>query len=293
MNIKQNCSHNWVMTDIQTTLFAATNSLSTTSESASLDAEIILCYVLKKPRSHLRAWPEKLLEPVQHEQFKTLLSQRQQGWPIAYIVGSREFWSRDFIVTPDVLIPRPETELLIELSLEILADKPQAQIIDLGTGSGIIAITLAAERPDIKVIATDLSDKALAIARQNSTAQQLKNIQFIQSCWFDEVPQSRFDLVISNPPYIEENDPHLSLGDLRFEPDSALIAKEKGLRDINTISHQARNYLKPKGTLLIEHGYNQQQDLQTRFKSLAYSNINTHFDLANNPRVTTGQWNPS
>jgi release factor glutamine methyltransferase len=281
------------MTDIQTTLLTATNRLSSTSDSALLDAEVLLCYVLKKPRSHLRAWPEKELGSVQYKHFQALLKQRQQGKPIAYIVGSREFWSRDFVVNQDVLIPRPETELLIELSLNLLANKSQAQIIDLGTGSGIIAITLAAERPDLEITATDLSHKALEIAQQNAASHQIKNIRFIQSCWFDSVPESKFDLVISNPPYIEKNDPHLSTGDLRFEPDSALIAKERGLKDINIISHDARNYLKAKGTLLLEHGYNQQQAMQTLFKSLAYCNIKTHVDLSKNPRVTTGQWNPS
>lgn len=281
------------MTDIQTALLTATNNLLPISDSASLDAEVLLCHVLKKTRSHLRAWPEKQLETQQNHYFQSLILQRQQGKPIAYITGNREFWSRDFIVNEDVLIPRPDTELIIELSLEFLADKPQAQIIDLGTGSGIIAITLAAERPDIQVIATDFSDKALSIAKQNATIQQIKNIQFIQSDWFDKVPDTKFDLVISNPPYIETDDPHLSVGDLRFEPECALVSLDKGLRDINIISDVARHYLKAKGSLVIEHGYNQQQDLQTRFESLSYHNVATHFDLANNPRVTTGQWNPS
>lgn len=279
------------MTNIQTTLAMATKRLTETSDSASLDAEVLLCHVLDKPRSHLRAWPEKELNAQQQKQFLQLLRQRQQGHPIAYITGKKEFWSRDFKVSPDVLIPRPDTELLIELSLKQISDKPRARLIDLGTGSGAIAITLAAERPDITVIATDICNKALTIARQNASAHQIKNIQFIQSNWFDEITPSKFDLVISNPPYIAHTDPHLSQGDVRFEPDSALIAKGQGLEDIKNISHTARNYLKPSGTLLIEHGYNQQLAVQTIFDSFAYINIITHTDLSANPRVTTGQWN--
>ena len=280
------------MTNIQTTLTMATKRLAEISDSAMLDAEVLLCHVLDKPRSHLRAWPEKELKTQQHKHFLQLLKQRLQGLPIAYITGKKEFWSRDFKVSPDVLIPRPDTELLIELSLKQIADKPKAQLIDLGTGSGAIAITLAAERPDTTVIATDLSHKALNIARQNASVHQVKNIQFMQSNWFDEITQTNFDLVISNPPYIVDKDPHLSQGDVRFEPDSALIAKDQGLEDIKNISHAARNHLKPGGALLVEHGYDQQLAVQAIFNSFAYTRIITHTDLSANPRVTTGLWNP-
>ena len=278
------------MTDIQTTLSTATELLANSSDSVLLDAEVLLCHVLDKPRSHLRAWPEKELKTQEYKLYFQLLKQRQQGLPIAYITGKKEFWSRDFKVSPDVLIPRPDTELLIELSLKKISDKPKARLIDLGTGSGAIAITLAAERPDTTVIATDLSNKALNIAKENASAHQIKNIQFIQSNWFDEIAQSKFDLVISNPPYIAYKDPHLSQGDVRFEPDSALIAKDQGLEDIKSISHIAHNYLKPGGTLLVEHGYNQQIAVQAIFNSFAYTNIMTHTDLSGNSRVTTGQW---
>ncbi len=279
------------MTNIQTTLSTATELLANSSDSALLDAEVLLCHVLDKARSHLRAWPEKEIKPQHHKQFLHLLKQRQQGLPIAYITGKKEFWSRDFKVSPDVLIPRPDTELLIELSLKQISDKPDARLIDLGTGSGAIAITLAAERPDTKVIATDLSNKALNIARQNASDHRIKNIQFIQSNWFNEIAPSKFDLVISNPPYIAYNDPHLSQGDVRFEPDNALIAKEQGLKDIKNISNHARNYLNPGATLLVEHGYDQQMAVQAIFNSFAYTNITTHTDLSGNPRVTSGLWN--
>jgi len=281
------------MTDIYTIIQSSTEQLAVISESAQLDIEILLAYAMDKPRSHLRAWPEKLLTKAQLSQFQRLFEQRLQGVPIAYLIGRREFWSRDFKVTPDVLIPRPETELLIELSLALMADKQAARIIDLGTGSGIIAITLAAERADFTVIASDLSPRALVVAEDNARQHQIESIQFIQSCWFDDIPVGWFDLVISNPPYIDRQDPHLLQGDVRFEPNSALIAAEQGLADIKQLSRQAIDFLKPEGYLLVEHGYNQQSAVQTIFNTFNYQSVTTHADLAGIPRVTVGQWKPS
>lgn len=280
------------MIDIQATLTTAIEKLNKASDSAILDAEVLLSHVLKKPRSHLRAWPEKALTTQEQTQFLQLIAQRLKGVPIAYIIGYREFWSLDFKVNPDVLIPRPDTELLIDLSLKLLKDTPQAQIVDLGTGSGIIAISLATERPDLEVFATDLSEKALSIAKQNATKHQIKNIRFFLSDWFDAIDCSKFDLIISNPPYINENDPHLSQGDLRFEPKTALIAEDQGLKDIKIITKQARLFLKSGATLLIEHGFNQQVEVHSIFNTLKYINITTHSDLAGHPRVTSGRWNP-
>jgi release factor glutamine methyltransferase len=233
---------------------------------------------------------------VQYEQlvaFKAFLEQRHQGTPIAYITGSREFWSRDFQVTPDVLIPRPDTELLIELSLKLIpADQP-FKIIDLGTGSGIIAVTLAAERPHAQIDATDFSLAALRIAQLNADKHHTNNIQFYQSNWFAEVPENQFNLIISNPPYIAEDDGHLQQGDIQFEPQTALCAADQGLSDIKIIAVAARDYLKPCGHLLIEHGYNQGQHVQALFKMLHYDKILTYKDLSGQPRVTYGQWNSS
>jgi len=279
------------MTDIQSNLTNASKQLAESSDSALLDAEVILCHVLNKSRSHLRAWPEKELSTAHQSQFLTLIKRRQQGTPVAYITGNREFWSRDFSVSPDVLIPRPDTELLIELSLDLLANKPNASIIDLGTGSGIIAITLAAERPDLKIIACDSSLPALAIAQQNAHQLKTPSVQFIQSNWFNDLAPEKFDLVISNPPYIDCNDIHLSQGDVQFEPKSALIADDTGLKDIKKISHHARYFLKQNGTLLIEHGFDQQEAVQAIYDNYKYSQIKTHADLSGNPRVTSAQWN--
>ncbi|MDD5275244.1 MAG: peptide chain release factor N(5)-glutamine methyltransferase [Methylovulum sp.] len=276
------------MTAIQSALKEAACILSENPESPTLDAEILLCLVLDKPRSYLRAWCDKELEAIQLSRFQSLIQQRHQGIPIAYLTGGREFWSREFIVSADVLIPRPDTELLIELSLKLIpTDRPTA-IIDLGTGSGIIAITLAAQYPHAQVFATDISPEALAIAKLNADKHQVGTVQFYQSNWLADVPDTQFDLIISNPPYLDEDDIHLQQGDVRFEPRSALIAAEQGLRDIRTIAETAHHRLKFGGHLLIEHGYNQQQAVQCVFKHFGYDDIQTHTDLSGHPRVTVG-----
>ena len=279
------------MCSIKSVLAEAAATLAAVSDSALLDAEVLLCLALNKQRSYLRAWPDKQLQPEHLAAFKALLEQRQKGMPIAYITGNREFWSRDFQVTPDVLIPRPDTELLIELSLNLIPANEPTKIIDLGTGSGIIAITLAAERPHAQISATDFSLAALRIAQLNADKHHISNIQFYQSDWFADIPDTKFNLIISNPPYIAEDDGHLQQGDVRFEPQTALCAADQGLRDIKIIADAARNYLEPCGHLLIEHGYDQQQQVQALFKDLHYDKVQTYTDLSGQPRVTYGQWN--
>jgi release factor glutamine methyltransferase len=261
----------------------------TESDSADLDAEVLLCLVLEKQRSYLRAWPDLDLPTDLALQFWALIEQRQKGMPVAYLTGSREFWSRDFQVTPDVLIPRADTELLIELCLALIPTDKPCKIIDLGTGSGIIAITLAAERPLAVLTGTDFSLAALAIAKLNAKQHQISNVHFYQSDWFASVPDSDFQIIVSNPPYIAEDDEHLTFGDLRFEPRSALSAAESGLRDINMIVHTAFPRLISGGYLLIEHGYDQQQQVQALFNKCHYQQIQTITDLAGLPRVTFGQ----
>jgi len=279
------------MHSIKSALADAVDALTSISDSALLDAEVLLCHVLQKERSYLRAWPDKLLEPEQQEQFWALTEKRRQGMPVAYLIGRREFWSRDFRVSPDVLIPRPDTELLVELGLNLIPPDAPFKLIDMGTGSGIIAVTLAAERPHAQVIATDLNSAALEIAKQNARHHHITNIHFYQSDWFNNTPDIQFDLVISNPPYIAKDDSHLQEGDVRFEPQTALVAAQQGLRDIETIADGARGHLKPQGHLLIEHGYNQQHQIQTIFKGLGYDKVQTYQDLSGQPRVTYGQWN--
>ena len=276
------------MSSINALLKEAASQLASVSESALLDSEILLCAALNKTRAHLRAWPDKEVAADQWEIFWELIQRRKQGTPIAYLTGRREFWSRDFIVTPDVLIPRPETELLIELSLELIPENQRVNILDLGTGSGIIAVTLAAERPLADVVAADLSLPALNVARHNAEKHQIGNITLYQSDWFADLPEQLFDLVVSNPPYIAEGDSHLAEGDLRFEPKSSLCAEQEGFSDIMKIAENALRWLKAGGHLLIEHGYDQPLRVQEIFKGLGYQNIKTHADLANHPRVTSG-----
>jgi release factor glutamine methyltransferase len=278
-----------MMPTIKNLLANAANILTNHSDSPLLDAEVLLGFVLEKPRTYLRAWCDNTLTNQQQAAFEVLIKQRQQGIPIAYLTGTREFWSRDFIVTSDVLIPRPDTELLIELSLELIPKKLAVKLIDLGTGSGIIAVTLAAERPNAHVIAVDASLAALKVAKHNAQQHQLTNIEFYQSDWFTNVPITQFDLVISNPPYIDPEDEHLQQGDVRFEPKTALIADNKGLSDIEIIADKARCYLKPAGHLLIEHGYNQAPQVQAIFNALAYDKVQSYRDLSGQPRVTYGQ----
>jgi release factor glutamine methyltransferase len=277
------------MPTIKTLLAHAANSLTSHSDSPLLDAEVLLGFVLNKPRTYLRAWCDNTLTDQQISAFKALIKQRLQGIPIAYLTGTREFWSRDFTVTPDVLIPRPDTELLIELSLELIPKNQAVNLIDLGTGSGIIAVILAAERPDAHVTAVDASLAAVAVAMHNARQHQLTNIEFYQSDWFNNIPKSLFDLVISNPPYIDSDDEHLQQGDVRFEPKTALIAEDQGLSDIQIIADKARGYLKPVGHLLIEHGYNQAPQVQAIFNALAYDKVQSYLDLSGQPRVTYGR----
>ena len=264
-------------------------ALLTESDSATLDAEVLLCLVLEKQRSYLRAWPDLNLPADLALQFWALIEQRKQGLPIAYLTGYREFWSRDFQVTPDVLIPRADTEILIELCLKLISTDNPCKIIDLGTGSGIIAITLAAERPLAELTGTDFSLAALAIAKANAEQHQTSNVQFYQSDWFASVPTGKYQVIVSNPPYIAEDDEHLQLGDLRFEPRSALSAAESGLRDIRIIAKEAYQRLESGGYLLIEHGYDQQESVHRIFNDCHYQQIQTVTDLAGLPRVTYGQ----
>jgi release factor glutamine methyltransferase len=280
------------VSSIKTVLAEATKSLQAISGSALLEAEVLLCTVLGNGRPFLRAWPDQELDPEHVAAYKAMLDERQQGKPIAYITGKREFWSRDFQVSPDVLIPRPDTELLIELSLAQIPANQPCRIVDLGTGSGIIAITLAAERPYAQVSATDISATALQIAKANALKHKVGHIQFYQSNWFESIPAGKFDLIVSNPPYLAVDDEHLQQGDLRFEPLTALISAQQGLSDIRTIATTARNKLGNGGFLLVEHGYNQQQDVQNIFIRLDYHNIQTQVDLSGQPRVTSGQYLP-
>ncbi|MCU7929333.1 MAG: peptide chain release factor N(5)-glutamine methyltransferase [Candidatus Thiodiazotropha sp. (ex Codakia rugifera)] len=277
------------MITLQQTLQSATRTLAELPHaSPALEASLLLCHLLDKPPSYLFAWPEKTLTPDQHKRYTALVEQRLSGTPIAYITGIREFWSLALQVSPDTLIPRPETELLVEHSLRHLQARSQPRLADLGTGSGAIALALASERPDAQIHATDLSAKALTLARENAASHSLNQIVFFQGSWCHALPTgASYDLIVSNPPYIEENDPHLSQGDLPREPSTALVSGRDGLSDIRLIIQQAAaGRLKDGGWLLLEHGYQQATEVHGLLRKAGLSEIATHQDLAGQPRIT-------
>ena len=272
-------------------LHHATEQLTTTSDTARLDSEILLAYVLNENRSYLYTWPNKELASEQHNQFNGLLERRIHGEPIAYLVGEQEFWSLPLKVTPDTLIPRPETELLVELALKKIDPDANKTILDLGTGSGAIALALAKERPNCNVTGVEQSKRALIIAKENAHNLRIENVNFLHGHWLREITQDhQYYVIVSNPPYIASHDPHLSQGDVRFEPDSALSSGADGLDDIREIAGEARQFLQPDGWLLVEHGYDQSTAISVLLSSLGYKNITDHKDLANLPRVVVAQY---
>ncbi|WP_373019537.1 peptide chain release factor N(5)-glutamine methyltransferase [Thiomicrorhabdus sp.] len=258
-------------------------------DTPRLDAELLLAHCLGQTRTYLFTWPEKALDNRQLSCFEEKLQQRLQGHPIAHLTGEREFWGLALKVTNDTLIPRPDTEILIETALSILPDQSPCDILDLGTGTGAIALALKSERPQCRVMAVDLSLPALKVAQENARNLKL-DIEFKQSSWFENIDSSeRFDLIVSNPPYIEDKDEHLSQGDVRFEPITALTAGHDGLNDLKIIIQQACSFLKPQGWTLVEHGYNQAGAVQQLFLQYGYRNIATIKDYGDNPRMTLGQ----
>lgn len=261
--------------------------LQAVSDSARLDAELLLCSVLNKQRSFLRAWPEHEVDSKQLESFQAFLNRRLQGEPIAHILQNRGFWSLDLKVTKDTLIPRPDTERLVELALDLIPQNAKWKILDLGTGTGAIGLSLAKESPASFITATDQSAAALEVAKHNASKNKITNIEFIQSHWFDDITQ-QFNMIVSNPPYICENDPHLEQGDVRFEPLSALTSGSDGLDDIRIITQQARQYLLPGGVLLLEHGYNQADAVCNLLNQAHFKDIQSYSDHNNNPRVSLG-----
>lgn len=285
---------------VQNLLVWATQKLQLTSESAKADAEILLAHCLQKSRTWLFTWPEKAVDQTTATGFLHLIAERAKGIPIAHLTKQREFWTLKLKVTADTLIPRPETELLVETALSLLPlpskeketgvkSKKTLSILDLGTGSGAIALAIASERPDIAVTACDVSPGALAVAQENAQTNHILNVQFIQSDWFSNIPSQQFDLIMSNPPYIEENDPHLSRGDVRFEPLSALISGEDGLDDIRKITQEAPLWLKAGGWLLLEHGYNQGIVVSRLLQATGFQQVRCLPDLAGNDRVSLGR----
>lgn len=258
-------------------------------ESAAIDSKVLLAASLNKELVYLHTWPEKLLDELQMQTFKEFVEQRSAGHPVAHIIGYRDFWTLRLKVTPDTLIPRPETELLVEIALTL--DLPEsAKVLDLGTGTGAIALALASEKHNWVITGVDKQSDAVTLSKHNATSNNLERVAFMHSNWFSAVAAQQFDLIVSNPPYIEEENRYLKLGDVRFEPSSALTAGHDGLEDIRHIVAQSRRYLSGNGWLVIEHGYQQGAAVTEIFKENAYNNICTHDDLNGLPRITFGSF---
>lgn len=260
------------------------------SDSAGLDAELLLCSVLRCDRARLYARPEQGLSQTQAALFDERIERRAEGRPIAYLLGKKEFWSLELSVSKDTLIPRPETELLVERALDLLPEGCARAVLDVGAGSGAIAIAIASERPRSRIIAVDNSPAALAMARKNIAAHGLRRIKLIQADWLNFKHERQYDLIVGNPPYIAADDPHLQRGDLRFEPRAALVAGQDGLAAIRQLVPDAARHLKPGGWLLLEHGWRQGRAVRALFKAARFGRVGTLRDHNRLERVTCGQW---
>jgi release factor glutamine methyltransferase len=258
------------------------------ADTAALDAQLLLCAVLGAPRSRLYSHPEQVLSDAEAQRFHDLCARRAAGEPMAYILGRREFWRHDLEVAPGVLIPRPETELLVETAL-MLGGGKSGRVADLGTGSGAIALALAGERPDWSVVATERSTAACAVARRNFAAAALPNLSLREGSWCEPLNERDYLLLISNPPYLAADDPHLGQGDLRFEPASALVAAEAGLADLRQLAASAPVYLADGGWLLLEHGWEQGEAVRALLRANAFADVRTYRDTGERERVTVGR----
>ena len=255
--------------------------------SAAIDSKILLADCLQRELVYLHTWPEKTLDTLQMKTFREYITQRSLGHPVAHIIGYRDFWSLRLKVSPVTLIPRPETELLVEISLAL--DLPEhSKVLDLGTGTGAIALALATENCNWSITGLDKSSQAVALAKENAIINNLDRVNFIQSDWFSAVEHRQFDLIVTNPPYIEEHNHYLQLGDVRFEPKSALTSGLDGLDDIRLIISQSKHYLTSNGWLLIEHGFEQSHRVTNIFKAHGFSQVRSELDLNGLPRITLG-----
>ena len=275
-------------------LFGKSQCAQGGSESALLDAQLLLQAVLECDRQYLYMHPQQVLSEQQWQAYRALIQRRRDGHPIAHILGQREFWSLSLEVNPSTLIPRPDTEILVEQALALKLPA-EARVLELGTGTGAISLALASERPDWHICALDLSADAVALAGRNRDRHGLTaRVEIMQSNWFDALTVDgtdahRFDLIISNPPYIAADDSHLEQGDVRFEPRSALVAEEQGYADLRHIIEHGLAYLRPHGWLMLEHGYAQAAKVAEIFSETGYEEVNTAADYANLDRVTFAQ----
>ncbi|UZH08680.1 peptide chain release factor N(5)-glutamine methyltransferase [Halomonas sp. BDJS001] len=262
------------------------------SSSPRIDAEVLLCHVLGRDRTWLYTWGDKTCSLWEQARFDALVAARAQGTPVAYLTGEREFWGLRLATSPDTLIPRPDTETLVELALGCVS-QPTGRMLDLGTGTGAIALAFASEQPDWQVLGVDLRFEAVALATRNAQALGIANAKFLQSDWFAALGNhveegERFDIIVSNPPYIAADDPHLGEGDVRFEPRSALVAGASGMADLLHLVSSAQRYLAASGWLLLEHGYSQADKVRGALKDAGYQNVESVRDLGGHERVTLG-----
>ncbi|MBF8676452.1 peptide chain release factor N(5)-glutamine methyltransferase [Pseudomonas fulva] len=258
------------------------------SPTERLDAELLLAAALGKPRSYLHTWPERIVSSEAAQTYDGYLQRRRGGEPVAYILGQQGFWKIDLEVAPHTLIPRPDTELLVETALELQPALP-AKVLDLGTGTGAIGLALASERPAWQVTAVDRVPEAAALAERNRQRLGLANVRVQVSHWLEGLADERFDLIVSNPPYIAASDPHLVDGDVRFEPSSALVAGVDGLDDLRVIAAQAPSHLTPGGWLLLEHGYDQADAVQALLRENGFVEVGSRIDLGGHQRITLGR----
>ncbi|TDV69756.1 peptide chain release factor N(5)-glutamine methyltransferase [Pseudomonas sp. LP_7_YM] len=259
------------------------------SPTARLDVELLLAAALGKPRSFLHTWPERIVSTEAAQAFAGYLQRRRTGEPVAYILGQQGFWSIDLEVATHTLIPRPETEMLVETALELLPGAIAHRLLDLGTGTGAIALSLAKDRPQWEVTAVDRVQEAVELAERNRRRLHLDNAQVLHSHWFSAVEGQRFDLILSNPPYVAASDPHLAEGDVRFEPSSALVSGPDGLDDLRLIVSQAPVHLASDGWLLLEHGHDQGPAVRDLLLGHGFEQIQTRRDLGDHERITFGR----
>ncbi len=263
-------------------------ALGLEKREARIEARALAGHAWRVDGAWLIAHDTDPLTEAMHTAFSSLLSRRLEGVPIAYLLGSREFYGRPFLVSPDVLIPRPDTELLVELALDRIPTDRSADVLDLGTGSGCIAVTLALERPLSRITAVDCSRAALRVAQHNADILDAR-VEFLTSDWFAALADRRFDLIVSNPPYIAASDPHLARGDVRFEPVAALSAGVDGLDDLRRLTCAAHTHLQPGGTLLLEHGYDQAEAIQALLRTNGFHDPKSWTDLSGIRRVSGGE----
>jgi release factor glutamine methyltransferase len=255
-----------------------------------LDAQVLLAHALQRDRAWLAAHCKDPLSRDQADVFFALAKRRRDGEPVAYLTGAREFWGLPLEVTRAVLIPRPETETLVEVALERLPDDRALRILDLGTGSGAVAVAIARERPLARVVAVDIDEPALAVARSNAQRLHLQNVEFLHSDWFASLPpDARFEAIVSNPPYVASADPHLADGDVRFEPRAALVSGSDGLAALRTIVAGAPSRLVGGGVLAVEHGYDQAERVRRLFEQAGFGDLRCARDLAGIARVASGR----